>query len=299
MSKSELTNNPTGTTRGRMTGRSFLLAMLAAIVTVAAFVALPAAAEANVPVIVLDRPNPYGGQVFEGPVRKKGQRSFIGWATFPVTHGLTIGEVARYYRAYEGVDCALSVIPMRGWRRDMTWDQTGLHWVPTSPAIPHVENAWLYTATGMVGGISKNVSEGVGTTLPFEQVGAAWIEAPALERELARHALPGLQLRATTFRPAWFKFEDEIQHGVQLIVTDPAAFRPIQTALALLTAIEKLYPGRQEFRNNHRNVWGDARVVTQVQAGRSPARIAATWRKDLEAFAARRSNILLYPEVTQ
>lgn len=256
--------------------------------------AMQAAADAGKKVIVLDRPNPYGGLVFEGPVLRKGQRSFIGWATFPVTHGLTIGEVARYYKEVEGIACDLEIIEMRGWRRDMDWTETGLKWVPTSPGIPHVENAWLYTATGMVGGISDNISEGVGTTLPFEQVGAEWIAAPALQDELAKLELPGVRIRATTFRPNWFNFKGKIVHGVQLAVTDPTLFRPIKTALALLVAIEKLYPGQATFRDNHARVWGSERVLELVKAGRSAAKIEATWQKDLDAYALRRASVLLY-----
>ena len=256
--------------------------------------AMEAAGEAGKKVIVLDRPNPYGGLVFEGPVLRKGHRSFIGWASLPVTHGMTIGEVARYYQAYEGVTCDLEVITMRGWKRSMSWRETGLPWTPTSPGIPHVENAWLYAATGMVGGISDNVSEGVGTTLPFEQVGAEWIEAPKLAAELLAKALPGLQIRATTFRPNWFNFKGKVLHGVQLVVTDPLAFRPIRTALSLLTAIEKLYPGQATFRDNHDNVWGTDRVLELVRAGRSAEKIEATWKKDLDAYAERRAKVLLY-----
>lgn len=256
--------------------------------------AMQAAGEAGKPVIVLDRPNPYGGLVYEGPVLRKGQRSFIGWATLPVTHGMTIGEIARYYQTHEGVACDLVVVPMRGWRRDMPWPRTGLAWAPTSPGIPHVENAWLYAATGMVGGISDNISEGVGTTLPFEQIGAGWIEAPRLLAELTAQDLPGLRLRATTFRPQWFTFKGKELHGVQLVVTDPLAFRPIKTALAILTAIEKLYPGEASFRDNHARVWGSERVIAEVRAGKRADRIEAAWKKDLEAFAARRQAVLLY-----
>lgn len=256
---------------------------------------MEAAAAAHKPVIVLDRPNPYGGEVFEGPVRRKGQRSFIGWGSFPVTHGLTIGEVARYYKEVEGIDVDLTVVPMKGWRRDMDWTRTGLHWVQSSPGIPHVENAWLYTATGMVGGISDNVSEGVGTTLPFEQVGAEWIEAPKLEAELGKLDLPGVLVRATTFRPNWFNFKGKVLSGVQIAVTDPRAFRPIKVALALLTTIEKLYPGQMTFRDNHDSVWGTERVIEMVKAGKTAAKIEASWQKDLDAFAERRRAVLLYP----
>ena len=256
--------------------------------------AMIAAGEAGKKVIVLDRPNPYGGLVFEGPVLRKKRRGFIGWASFPVTHGLTIGEIANYYLKFEDVVCDLEVIRMQGWRRDLDWRQTGLMWVPTSPGIPHVENAWLYAATGMVGGISDNVSEGVGTTLPFEQVGAEWIEAVPLERALTALKLPGVRFRATTFRPNWFNFKGKLLHGVQIVIEDPKTFRPIRTALGLLTAIEKLWPEMTTLRDNVTSVWGTDTVLAMVRAGKRHDQIEATWRRDLERYAERRAEILLY-----
>lgn len=261
---------------------------------------MEAARDAGKKVIVLDRPNPYGGLTFEGPVLNRGQRSFVGWATFPVTHGLTIGEVARYYRNVEGIACDLEVIPMKGWRRTMDWTQTGLRWVPTSPGIPHVDNAWLYTATGMVGGVTKNVSEGVGTTLPFEQVGAEWVEAPKLEAALTALKLPGVLFRATSFRPQWFNFKGKVLHGVQLMVTDPSRFRPIRTALALLVTLEQLWPEQIEYRDNFARIWGSGRLQELIPKAKAPLsraldRLEAPWKDELEAFAKRREAVLLYP----
>lgn len=254
------------------------------------------AKEAGKPVIVLDRPNPYGGLVFEGPVREKGLKSFIGWGPFPVTHGMTIGEVARFYNEIVGIGCDLTVVPMKGWKRSMTWVDTGLLWVPTSPAIPHIESSWLYTATGMVAGVSENVSEGVGTTLPFEMLGAEWIEAPKLEKELESRHLPGVRFRAVTYRPASFTFREKVLHGVHIAVTDPAAFRPIKVALALMTALEKLWPDQAVYNDEYTvaRVWGNTRVLAMVKGKRSADAIEATWAKDLEAFATDRAKVLLY-----
>jgi len=256
--------------------------------------AMIAAGEAKKKVIVLDRPNPYGGLTYEGPVLSKKRRGFIGWASFPVTHGLTIGEIASYYMKFEDVECELEVIRMDGWRRDLDWRETGLMWVPTSPGIPHVENAWLYAATGMVGGISDNVSEGVGTTLPFEQVGAEWIEAVPLERALTALKLPGVRFRATTFRPNWFTFKGKLLHGVQIVIEDPTTFRPIRTALGLLTSIEKLWPEQTTFRDNVTSVWGTDTVIPMVRAGKRHDQIEATWKRDLERYGERRAEVLLY-----
>jgi len=258
---------------------------------------MQAAKDAGKPVIVLDRPNPYGGLVFEGPILPKSAKSFIGWAPMPVTHGMTIGEVARYYNEILGVGADLTIVPMKGWRRDMTWIDTGLLWVPTSPAIPHVESAWLYTATGMIGGIADNVSEGVGTTLPFEQVGAEWVDAVLLAKELEGKKLPGVRFRAVTYRPASFKFKGKVLHGVHVVVTDPRAFRPIKVALGLMTALEKLWPEQAVYHGDGSIIrhWGTTKVLSMARAKKSVEAIEATWEKDLEAFGAERAKVLMYP----
>lgn len=258
--------------------------------------AMEAAKDAGKPVVVLDRPNPYGGLVFEGPVRDRGFKSFIGWGPFPVTHGMTIGEVARFYNEVVGIGCDLTVVQMKGWRRTMTWVDTGLVWVPTSPGIPHIESAWMYTATGMIGGVSENFNEGVGTTLPFEQVGAEFVDAVKLEQELEGRALPGVRVRAVTYRPAREKFANKVMHGVQISVVDPGAFRPIKVALALMTAMEKLYPGQVLYNDEGSvaRVWGQTSVLTMVRAKRSAEAIEASWAGELEAYAADRQKVLLY-----
>lgn len=257
---------------------------------------MTAAKEAGKPVIVLDRPNPYGGLVYEGPVLPGHLKSFIGWGPFPVTHGMTIAEVARFYNEVVGIGCELTIVPMKGWRREMTWVDTGLLWVPTSPAIPDIESAWLYTATGMIGGIAQNVSEGVGTTLPFEQLGAEFIDAVAFAKELESRKLPGVRFRAVTYRPASFKFKGKVLHGVHIAVTDPRAFRPIKVSLALMTALEKLYPGQALYEEGGTipRHWGTSRLLPMVQAKKSADAIEATWKTELEAFGEARSKVLLY-----
>ena len=259
---------------------------------------MTAAAAANKPVIVLDRPNPYGGLSFEGPVLERRFRNFIGWGPLPVTHGMTVGEVARYYNAFEKLGCDLTVIPMKGWARGMHWQLTGLPWTPTSPAIPRPETAWLYAATGMLGGIANNLSEGVGTPNPFEFIGAEWLDPEALVKAIRAYELPGVIFRAANYRPASFHFKSKVLFGVQLAVTDAVAFRPIRTALSLLAAIEKLHPGVLELRDPRRvaKTWGNDRVLPAIQAGKTPAEIEATWHQELAEFAAKRTTILLYPE---
>lgn len=259
--------------------------------------AMTAACAAGVPFVVLDRPNPLGGYRFEGPVRLPAHKSFIGWGPLPVTHGMTVGELARFYDQQLGLGCDLTVVEMQGWKRWMLWRDTGLSWVPTSPAIPHAETALVYPATGMFGGITTNVNEGVGTTWPFESIAAEWIDPMTLWRAMAAEALPGVRFRPITYKPRWhYRGKDPIG-GVQLVVTDPRTFRPVRTALALMTTVERLYPGQIEFRSDGAvaRVWGIPRVPERVRAGESAASFEASFEAGLRDFAAKREAALIYP----
>jgi uncharacterized protein YbbC (DUF1343 family) len=163
--------------------------------------AMRACAEHRKPLWVLDRPNPIGGLQAEGPVMPEQWRNFIGWGPMPVTHGMTVGEVARFFNATLGIGCELQVVPMRGWRREMTWADTGLTWTQTSPHIPGVRQAHLYVATGMVAMSTTNLSDGVGTTLPFEIVAAEFIDPPQLAAALNASGLPGVRFQALAVKP--------------------------------------------------------------------------------------------------
>ncbi|MCA9513769.1 MAG: DUF1343 domain-containing protein, partial [Myxococcales bacterium] len=259
--------------------------------------AMTAACAAGVPFIVLDRPNPLGGLVFEGPVRLPAHKSFIGWGPIPVTHGMTVGEVARFYDRELGLGCDLTVVEMEGWKRWMLWRDTGLTWVPTSPAIPHDETTLVYPATGMFAGATRNVNEGVGTTWPFETIAAEWIDPMTLWRAMVDEGLPGVRFRPITYKPRWHYRGKEALGGVQLFVTDPRAFRPVRTALALMTTVERLYPGQTEWRSDGAvaRVWGIPRVPERVRAGESVASFEASFRKGLRDFAAKREKALIYP----
>lgn len=258
--------------------------------------AMTAAAAAKIPFVVLDRPNPLGGRLFEGPIRDAKRKSFLGWGPIPVTHGMTFGELARLYNGELDLGCDLHVVPMTGWRRDMVWEDTGLAWVPTSPGIPHAANARLYVATGMFAGVTTNVNEGVGTTLPFELTGASFITPDALARALGDAGLPGVVFRPATWRPYYHRFAKQVLGGVQLVVTDPQAFRPLRTALTLMTTVERLHPKVVTYRSDAyvARIWGRDDVLEAVRAGRTPAELEASWADDLAAFAATRERYLLY-----
>lgn len=252
--------------------------------------------EAGVGVVVLDRPNPLGGERVEGPVIPVELRSFVGWGPVPVVHGMTLGELALLYAAELDIRCELHVVPMRGWRRSMLWEDTGLHWVQTSPHVPNVEQAYLYVATGMVGGVTENVNEGVGYTLPFQTLAAPFVDPSALAARLEARQLPGVRFVATAYRPFYGRHEAELQRGVRLIVEDAHAHSPLRTALEALVALQALHPGAVELRRDgtFEKIWGDPELEALLLAGHGADLIATRWRDELQTFRATRAPHLLY-----
>lgn len=260
--------------------------------------AMQAAKEAKVAFIVLDRPNPLGGLLFEGAVRIEKYKSMIGWGPLPVTHGMTVGELARFYNKELGIGCKLTVVEMRGWRRKMVWADTGLHWVPTSPGIPHELNAHLYVATGMVGGSGPNVNEGGGASMPFELIGALFIDNPRrLARALNRARLPGVFFRPLYYRPRGRQFTRKRVPGVQLMLLQPRRFRPLRTALTVLVTLQRLYKAKLVITNTKKfgRVWGNDAILPMIRAGKSVAQIERSWKAELAAFAKKRAKYLIYP----
>jgi uncharacterized protein YbbC (DUF1343 family) len=202
---------------------------------------LEACAEAGVPVLVLDRPNPLGGVVVEGPLLEPAFASFVGLAPIPMRHALTIGELARWFVTSRGLQVELQVQPMRGWSRDLLWSDLGRAWVPTSPNLPRFEGVLVYPGQVLLEG--TNLSEGRGTTTPFEICGAPWLEPDALAaamRELG--ADPAIALRPLRFEPTFHKFAGSSCGAVFLHPLDPAQARSYRTTLALLAAARRLAP---------------------------------------------------------
>jgi uncharacterized protein YbbC (DUF1343 family) len=258
--------------------------------------AMRACAEHRKPLWVLDRPNPLGGLLTEGPVMPEQWRNFIGWGPMPITHGMTVGEVARFFNATLGIGCDLQVVPMRGWRREMTWADTGLTWTQTSPHIPGVRQAHLYVATGMVAMSTTNLSDGVGTTLPFEIVAAEFIDPPQLAAALDASGLPGVRFQALAVKPFYGGFKDQALRGVRLHLDDPRAFEPLRTALTILATLERLHPGKiawaeEQIIGRH---WGETTLPARISRGDTVPDIQAAWRGDLDVFLAARRAALLY-----
>ncbi len=195
-------------------------------------------AAAGKQVVVLDRPNPLGGTV-EGTLLEPECASFVGRYPLPSRHGLTVGELARYINEVHGIGCDLAVVPMEGWHRSLLYSDTDLSWIAPSPNLPTLESALCYVGTCLFEG--TNLSEGRGTTRPFETVGAPWLRAEEVADTLRAMLLPGVRVRACYFTPTFSKHAGELCGGVQLHITDPRAFRPFETGLRLLDTIRRTH----------------------------------------------------------
>ncbi|NGX54452.1 MAG: hypothetical protein KR126chlam2_00063 [Chlamydiae bacterium] len=205
------------------------------------FYAMEEAAKLGIKVIVLDRPNPLGGKVVDGPLVDEKWRSFIGYVNVPYCHGMTIGELSRFFNETYHVGCDLEVIPMRGWKRSMIFKETGLVWVPTSPQIPEEDTPFFYPTTGLIGHCSF-VNIGIGYSLPFKLIGAPWINGDVLADRLNKQKLPGVCFQPFYFRPFFGKFKLENCQGVKIIVTDPHAFLPVTTQYTIMGILKTVYP---------------------------------------------------------
>lgn len=205
------------------------------------FYCMEAAAAYHLPLIVLDRPNPMGGLVVDGPLVEEKWRSFLGYIRIPYCHGMTIGELALLFNEEYHVGCTLTVIPMKGWKRSMTFTETGLPWVPTSPQIPECDTPFFYPTTGLIGHCSLT-SIGIGYTLPFKLVGAPWINGDRLSATLNQQHLPGVYFQSYRFRPFFGKFKSENCQGVRIVVTDPSGYLPVTTQFTIMGVLKQLYP---------------------------------------------------------
>jgi uncharacterized protein YbbC (DUF1343 family) len=265
--------------------------------------ALGAAARAGLRVVVCDRPNPLGGVLIEGNLVAPGYRSFVGELPVPNRHGMTVGELCRFAAVERGLALDLTVVPCAGWSRAQWWDATGLPWVLPSPNMPTLETATVYPGMCLVEG--TNLSEGRGTTRPFELAGAPWLDGRALAAQLERWGLPGVAFRPARFLPAFQKHAGSECQGVQLHVTDRLAFRPVLTGVAFLAAARAQDPARFRWRTEPYEFVADRPAIDllaggpgwreAIETGVEPAVIAAAWAADEAAFARLREPSLLYP----
>jgi uncharacterized protein YbbC (DUF1343 family) len=199
------------------------------------------AAKKGIPVIVLDRPNPINGLVIDGPMLQKNWRSYIGYVNVPYCHGMTIGELACFFNDKYQIGCKLKVIAMKGWKRSMTYVDTGLTWIPTSPYIPESDTPQFYASTGLLGELSL-VNIGIGYTLPFKVIGAPWIKARQLADKLNSQKLPGVFFLPFHYRPFYGAYKGKDCQGIMIAVTDIKSYRPVSTQYMILGMLKNLYP---------------------------------------------------------
>ena len=263
---------------------------------------LRAARRHGIRVVVCDRPNPINGDVIEGATLDPEYESFVGQFAIPMRHGLTIGEAARVFNDHFGIHAAVDVVPMDGWSRAMYYDATGLPWVLPSPNIPTLDTAIVYPGAVLFEGTL--LSEGRGTTRPFELIGAPWIDGERFAEALNARRLPGAYFRPAFFEPTFHKHAKVLCGGCQVHVTDREAFEPMRVAVEMLAEFRREAPSEKLWRDppyEYEHVkppidilYGSDRLRTGIDAGEDPASIVKDWRRDEEAFRELRRTFLLY-----
>ncbi|SFC81824.1 Uncharacterized conserved protein YbbC, DUF1343 family [Bacillus sp. OV322] len=261
--------------------------------------AMEAAKENHIPIIVLDRPNPIGGVKVEGPVLEDKYSSFVGEYPIPVRHGMTIGELSRLFNKEFNIGADLTVVKMDGWKRKMLYDDTKLQFVPPSPNMPTLDTAIVYPGAALIEG--TNLSEGRGTTRPFETIGAPFINGDDLAEKLNALKLPGVIFRASSFIPTTSKYVNELAHGVQIHVTDRKAFKPFEAGLYIVKTIHDMYPDKFAFRTPDSkgisyfdNLAGTGDIRRGIEQGKSVDQMEREWQGKLKEFMKVREKYLLY-----
>ena len=263
---------------------------------------LTAAQEQGKKVVVLDRPNPIGGTGVEGNLLKDEFRSFVGVYPLPMRHGLTIGETARIFNTRYQIGCDLEVIPMEGWNRTMCFQETGLYWIPPSPNMPSPATALVYPGQVILEG--TNLSEGRGTTTPFEIFGAPFIDPYQLKSKLEKKDLPGIHLREVFFQPTFHKWHDEVCGGLQIHITGPDAYKPYVTSLTIIQEIHSLYPSNFSWRLPPYEyeeekmpidlITGDGSIREAIEKNRDINQLEASWKEELDQFREMAEHHFLY-----
>ena len=253
-------------------------------------------------VVVLDRPNPIGGDKVEGNLLKDEFRSFVGIHPIPMRHGLTIGELALLFNDHYQIGCELEVITMEGWHRHILFQETGLHWTLPSPNMPSPVTALVYPGQVILEG--TNLSEGRGTTLPFQLCGAPFIDPYQLKRKVQQRKLPGILLREVFFQPTFNKWQNEVCGGLQIHLTDSKIFKPYVTTLAIVQDIISLYPGHFSWREPPYEyerekmpvdlIIGDKNLREGIEQQKDINELENSWQKELEDFKELAQRYFLY-----
>jgi uncharacterized protein YbbC (DUF1343 family) len=266
--------------------------------------AMEAAAENNIPFVVLDRPNPLGGIRMEGAVTRPSFMSFVSQYPVPYIHGLTVGELASFINGegllHNGIKCDLTVIRMNGWKRSMMFEDTGLPWIPTSPHIPHSITAFYYPATGIVGELYV-VNIGVGYTLPFQLFATEWIDADSLAESLNNLELEGVYFRPVHYRPYYSVLQGQVIHGIQLHLINLSEAPLTLLQFYILQEAHRLWPGKDVFRLCEKSrldmfdkVCGTDQVRLQFEKDFLVDSILELWNGDIQEYRQKTQKYLLY-----
>jgi uncharacterized protein YbbC (DUF1343 family) len=255
--------------------------------------AMEAAAEHGLQFVVLDRPNPIGGSLVEGPLLDPGKESFVGFHPIPIRHGMTTGEIARMFCQERGWGLALQVVPVENWRRGDYWDATGLTWTNPSPNMRCLNQALLYPGIGLLE--TTNLSVGRGTDTPFEVLGAPWIDGRQLAQELNRAALGGVRFVPIRFTPDESKFAREHCEGVNILVVDRRQVSPVEIGLQIACTLRQLYPEQWDMSRFDR-LLANQELYDAIKQGHNRVELVSLYRSKLEEFLNRRREFLLYSE---
>jgi uncharacterized protein YbbC (DUF1343 family) len=243
---------------------------------------------------ILDRPNPLGGEIVEGPVLDPRFASFVGLYPIALRHGMTVGELARLFNERFGIGAELRVIKLRGWRREMLWPATGLAWVQTSPNIPEWDTTLVYPTTGLID--EAGINNGVGFTKPFKYAGAFGLDGARLAEYLNARPIPGVFFRAASWTPLSGFWSGKQLGGVELIVTNPRTYRAVRTSVEILCAVRAVAPGLLAVHADALDKnWGTDALRLGLTGGLPPEQIVRSWQPETEAFRLLRARFLLYP----
>ena len=261
---------------------------------------LDACAQAGIPVIVCDRPNPLNGLTMEGPLLDRQWASFVGRDALPVRHGMTVGELAWWWREIHGRPIELTILPAEKWRRDLWFDQCGLPWVPPSPNMPTLDTAIVYPGGCLLEG--TNISEGRGTTCPFEMIGAPWLDGREVAALMTERDLPGVAFRPISFIPTFHKYAGEVCQGVFVHVTNRQTFQPFRSYLELIAAVRLKYPKTFAWRSEPYEfvtdrlafdlLCGSDRIRLHLEEGGEVQDLVAAWKPESDDFTERRQGYL-------
>ncbi|MFC4023904.1 exo-beta-N-acetylmuramidase NamZ domain-containing protein [Oceanobacillus longus] len=261
--------------------------------------AMEAAQENNIEFIVLDRPNPLGGHKVEGPVLETEYASFVGNYPIPLRHGMTVGELAKLFNEEFEIGADLTVVEMDGWKRNMYYDDTNLEFVLPSPNMPTLDTALVYPGAALIEG--TNLSEGRGTTKPFELIGAPFVNSTEFAAALNELELPGVAFRAASFTPSISKHAGTLSHGVQIHIKNKKSYKPVETGLHIVKTLHDMYPEDFEFRAENSagisffdNLIGNGWIREAIENGESVKDMEKEWKDELKEFKQVRKDYLIY-----